>query len=66
MQEKKQSLRERLLQRNKARDVNYISRRESARISRENRRITDAIEKQRKRKNVPESEYLTRMRDPGN
>lgn len=44
----------------------HISARESARISRENRRITDAIEKQRNRKNVPESEYTTTMRDPAN
>jgi len=32
----------------------------------QNRRITDALEKARKRKNVPESEYLTQMRDSGN
>ena len=44
----------------------HLSSKESARITRENRRITDAIEKQRKRKNVPESEYLTQMRDPKN
>ena len=44
----------------------YLSGREARRISKENRRITDAFEKQRKRKNVPESEYLTDMRDPGN
>ena len=44
----------------------YLSARESRRISRENRKITNAYEKQRKRKNVPESEYLTTMRDPGN
>lgn len=44
----------------------HLTARESARISRENRRITDAIEKQRKRKNVPENEYLTTMRDPNN
>jgi peptide/nickel transport system ATP-binding protein len=44
----------------------HLTARESARISRENRRITDAIEKQRKRTNVPESEYLTQMRDPNN
>ncbi len=50
----------------KARNSNYISAKESARISRENRRITDALEKQRKRKNVPESEYLTTMKDPNN
>ena len=44
----------------------YLSGREARRISKENRRITDAFEKQRKRKNVPESEYLTEMRDPNN
>ena len=44
----------------------YLSARESRRISRENRKITNAYEKQRKRKNVPESEYLTTMHDPGN
>ena len=42
----------------------YLSAKESRRISRENRKITNAYEKQRKRKNVPESEYLTTMRDP--
>ena len=46
--------------------ANYISARESSQISRENRRITDAIEKRRNRKNVPPSEYLTQMRDPAN
>ena len=44
----------------------YLSAKESRRISRENRRITNAFEKQRKRKNVPESEYLTQMHDPNN
>ena len=44
----------------------YLSARESRRISRENRKITNALEKQRKRKNVPESEYLTEMKDPNN
>ena len=44
----------------------YLSGRESRRISRENRRITNAYEKQRKRKNVPESEYLTQMQDQNN
>ena len=44
----------------------YLSARESRRISRENRKITSAFEKARKRKNVPESEYLTQMRDPNN
>ncbi len=44
----------------------YLSSRESRRISKENRRITAAMEKQRKRKNVPESEYLTEMHDKNN
>ena len=44
----------------------YLSAKESRQISRENRRITREYEKQWKRKNVPESEYLTQMRDPGN
>ena len=44
----------------------YLSAKESRRISRENRRITNEYEKKRKRKNVPESEYLTRMHDPNN
>lgn len=44
----------------------YISARESARISRENKRITDAIEKQRKRKHVPPEEYMTSMHDKNN
>ena len=44
----------------------YLSAKESRKISKENRRITNQYEKQRKRKNVPESEYLTQMRDPKN
>ena len=44
----------------------YLSARESRRISRENRKITNQYEKMRKRKNVPESEYLTEMHDPNN
>ena len=44
----------------------YLSARESRRISRENRRITNEYEKKRKRKNVPESEYLTAMHDSAN
>ena len=52
--------------RREANKANYISARESARISRENMRITREIEKKRNRKNVPESEYRTEMRDPNN
>ncbi|MDI9531799.1 MAG: hypothetical protein QM231_08730, partial [Chloroflexota bacterium] len=44
----------------------HLTARESARISRENRRITNAIEKKRNRKNVPVSEYTAVMRDPNN
>ena len=44
----------------------YLSAKESRRISKENRRITNEFEKKRKRKNVPESEYLTTMHDPNN
>lgn len=44
----------------------YLSAAESRKIARENRKITNALEKQRKRKNVPESEYLTTMRDSSN
>ena len=44
----------------------YLSAKESRRISKENRKITNTLEKKRKRKNVPESEYLTEMHDPNN
>ena len=44
----------------------HLTARESARISRENRRITNEIEKKRNRKNVPKSEYTAVMRDPNN
>lgn len=44
----------------------YLSAKESRRISKENRKITNALEKKRKRKNVSESEYLTEMHDPNN
>ena len=50
----------------KRKGVNYISRRESARISRENRKITNAIERKRNRKHVDPSEYMTQMHDPNN
>ena len=50
----------------KKKSVGYLSAKESRLISRENRKVTNALEKARKRKNVPESEYLTTMRDPSN
>ena len=44
----------------------YLSAKDSRRISRYNRKVTNAMEKQHKRKHVPESEYLTQMKDPNN
>jgi peptide/nickel transport system ATP-binding protein len=44
----------------------YLSSKDSRRISRENRKITNELEKKYRRKNVPESEYLTTMKDPNN
>jgi len=44
----------------------YLSAKEARKISKENRRITSEFEKKRKRKNVPESEFLTTMRDENN
>lgn len=49
-----------------AREDGYLSGKESRRISKENRKITAALEKKRKRKNVSESEYLTEMKNPEN
>ncbi len=49
-----------------ARDDGYLSARESRRISKENRKITAKLEKTRTRRNVPESEYMTEMKNPAN
>ena len=50
----------------KKKSEGYLSARESRRISRANRKITNALEKQHKRKNVPESEYTVTMKDLNN
>lgn len=50
----------------KAKSANYISGKESRRISRENRKITKEFEKQRNRRNVPTDEYMTTMKDSNN
>ncbi len=50
----------------KKKSEGYLSAKESRRISRENRKITNEFEKKRKRTDVPESEYLTEMHDPNN
>jgi peptide/nickel transport system ATP-binding protein len=47
-------------------NANYISARESRKISLENRRVTDQLEKKLNRQHVPESEYLCKIRDPKN
>lgn len=44
----------------------YLSISESNRIAKENRKITRQLEKKRTRKNIPEEEYVTKMRDPEN
>ena len=44
----------------------YLSGKEARRISKENRKITNQFEKKRKRRNVPESEYLATMHDANN
>ena len=44
----------------------YLSAKESRRITKENRKITSVYEKQLNRKNVPEEEYLTEMKDENN
>ena len=55
-----------LLKKKKAKGANYISAKESRKISNENRKITNEIEKQRDRRNVPREEYITEMKDPNN
>ena len=44
----------------------YLTAKEIREISKKNRKITGEMEKKWKRKHVPESEYLTTMRDPNN
>ncbi len=51
---------------NKKKDQNYISAKESRRISRENRKITRELDKKRDRKHVDPSEYTTQMKNPDN
>lgn len=54
------------LKKEKTKDVNYISARESREISKRNKKTTDEIEKKRKRKHIPEEEYVTKMKNPDN
>ena len=50
----------------KKKEAGYLSGKEIRAISKANRKITGEMEKKWKRKNVPEEEYLTTMRDPAN
>lgn len=50
----------------KSKKANYISSKESARISRFNRKLTKRLEKQRNRKKVNPDIYMTKMKDSGN
>ena len=47
-------------------DTQYLTLREEIRISKENSRIIRQYERNKARRNVEESEYLTQMRDPLN
>ncbi len=49
-----------------AKKANYISGKESRRISRENRKITKEFEKKLNRRNIPKEEYMTQMKDNNN
>ena len=51
---------------NMKKSANYISAKESRRISKENRRITNEYEKKRNRKYIPEEEYVTKMKNSEN
>ena len=50
----------------KSKKANYISSKESARISRFNRKLTKRLEKQRNRKKVNPDTYMPKMKDSGN
>ncbi len=50
----------------KAKNSNFLSAKESRAISKSNRKIISEYEKRHKRQNVPESEYLTEMKNPEN
>ena len=49
-----------------AKKVNYISNKETARITHRNRKITRKLEKERNKKHINPSVYETKMKDPNN
>ncbi len=46
--------------------LRYLTGKESREIARENKRLIKELEKKKKRKNVDESEYTTKLKDPNN
>ena len=50
----------------KKKGADYISGKESRAITKENRRVTDVIEKNRNRKHIPEEEYVSKMKNSDN
>ena len=57
---------EKLSRAQKKKASGYLTAKEVRAISKSNRKITGKLEKQWKRKNVPESEYLTHMKNSAN
>lgn len=54
------------MERKKARNVHFISRAQIKETAKENSKIIRTLEKKNNRKNVPEEDYITQMRDPNN
>lgn len=55
-----------IIKKSSMKDANYISAKESRRISRENHKITREYEKKRNRKFIPKEEYITKMKKEEN
>lgn len=64
--EKKSSLTEKVEKTEKKKNSSYISGKESRRISRFNRKLTNKLEKERANANKDPALYTTKMRDPNN
>lgn len=55
-----------IFMKNGTKNVNYISAKESRRISKENKKIMNEYENKRNRKLIPKKEYVTNMKNPEN
>lgn len=55
-----------LFKKNSAKNANYMSAKESRKISKENRKMTAEYEKRRNRKVIPKEEYVTAMKNSEN